>query len=291
LIKLLILFVEHPGELVLREEIAACLWDQPEAVDVANGINTAVNRLRAALGDDPAKPEYVETVVRLGYRFICEVELGEKPGPEPVSLATSSGGPAPAQDQAGEQNKSSAEGEESRQTRRGLSWWALSAVLTLMLVSVVLVSLRFVHRSKHLEPAAGPTFSGGAFRQVTFNEGADRVGTAAISHQGTKVAFSNRDGLSVRDLSSSVSQMLPTPAGLKITRIGWYPGDAQLVISGTSDSTGAAEVWLTQVDASAPRLLMENAEDAVPSLDGKRLAFIRRREVWIGGVFGEARES
>ena len=54
--ELLHLLVDRSGELVTREEIAARLWNQPESVDVTHGINTAINRLRTVLGDDPASP-------------------------------------------------------------------------------------------------------------------------------------------------------------------------------------------------------------------------------------------
>src|ERR1700722_10036135 len=74
LTELLRLLVERRGKLVTRDEIAAHLWTNPEMVDVMQGINTAVNRLRGALNDDPSKPRFIETVVGKGYRFIAEVE-------------------------------------------------------------------------------------------------------------------------------------------------------------------------------------------------------------------------
>jgi len=49
--KLLLLFVSRPGELVTREEIAATLWDHPDAVEVTPGINMAIKRLRTEIGD------------------------------------------------------------------------------------------------------------------------------------------------------------------------------------------------------------------------------------------------
>lgn len=72
-LRLLALFLSRPGELITRDEIAACLWKNSESVDQTSGINTALNHLRSCLGDDPAKPKYIETVIGAGYRFIAKV--------------------------------------------------------------------------------------------------------------------------------------------------------------------------------------------------------------------------
>lgn len=80
-LRLLLLFVTRSGDLVTREEIAACLWKNSETVDIVGGINTAMKQLRAQLGDDSASPKYIETVVGAGYRFIAtvtEVEVAER---------------------------------------------------------------------------------------------------------------------------------------------------------------------------------------------------------------------
>ena len=78
-IRLLLLLVNRRGELVSREEIAACLWTDAKTVDVITGINTAMNQLRSQLGDDPAAPKFIETVIGSGYRFIAKVSEIEAP--------------------------------------------------------------------------------------------------------------------------------------------------------------------------------------------------------------------
>jgi TolB-like protein/DNA-binding winged helix-turn-helix (wHTH) protein len=65
--------LRQPGELVTREALAANLWPD-SVVDFEAGLNTAVRKLRAALGDDAEAPKYVETVPRQGYRFIGPIE-------------------------------------------------------------------------------------------------------------------------------------------------------------------------------------------------------------------------
>jgi eukaryotic-like serine/threonine-protein kinase len=78
-IRLLLLLVTRRGELISRGEIASCLWTDTRTVDVITGINTAVNHLRTQLGDDPAAPKYIETVIGSGYRFIAKVSEIEVP--------------------------------------------------------------------------------------------------------------------------------------------------------------------------------------------------------------------
>ena len=63
--------LEHPGEVVTREELARRLWPNGTFVDFEHSLNAAVKRLRAALGDDADRPRFVETLPRRGYRFIA----------------------------------------------------------------------------------------------------------------------------------------------------------------------------------------------------------------------------
>ncbi|HKA54534.1 MAG TPA: winged helix-turn-helix domain-containing protein, partial [Candidatus Binatia bacterium] len=61
--------VENPGRLVTKEELLKAVW--PETYVSAGLLHTYVRDLRDVLGDDPATPRFIETVVRRGYRFIA----------------------------------------------------------------------------------------------------------------------------------------------------------------------------------------------------------------------------
>jgi TolB-like protein/Flp pilus assembly protein TadD len=63
--------LERPGELVTREELCQRLWTGNTFVDWDNGLNTALKKLRDALGDSAEKPRYIETFPKRGYRFIA----------------------------------------------------------------------------------------------------------------------------------------------------------------------------------------------------------------------------
>ena len=71
---LLALMLEHPGELLTRDELRDRLWPEGTFVDFEHGLNAAIKRLRAVLGDNPERPRFVETLHRRGYRFIAKVE-------------------------------------------------------------------------------------------------------------------------------------------------------------------------------------------------------------------------
>jgi anti-anti-sigma factor len=66
--------LEQPGRLVSRESLRQRLWPSDTFVDFDNGLNTALSKLREALGDTAEKPRYIETLERRGYRFVAPVE-------------------------------------------------------------------------------------------------------------------------------------------------------------------------------------------------------------------------
>src|ERR1700720_2880667 len=73
--KVLCMLVEHPGEVVTREDLRIRLWPAETFVDFDHGLNAAVKRLRDTLGDSADNPRFVETVARRGYRFIGTVDI------------------------------------------------------------------------------------------------------------------------------------------------------------------------------------------------------------------------
>lgn len=72
--QLLFMLLERPGEMLTREEISRQLWPDGTFVDYEHGVNSAVNRLREALGDKASNPRFIETLARRGYRFVAPVE-------------------------------------------------------------------------------------------------------------------------------------------------------------------------------------------------------------------------
>jgi TolB-like protein/DNA-binding winged helix-turn-helix (wHTH) protein/Flp pilus assembly protein TadD len=85
--ELLILLVEHRGRLLSRSQIAERLWAKDVFVDVETGVNIAISKVRQALRDSTEKPEFVETVVGKGYRFVAAVEVVSNVGAIPIAEA------------------------------------------------------------------------------------------------------------------------------------------------------------------------------------------------------------
>jgi DNA-binding winged helix-turn-helix (wHTH) protein len=86
----LALLLERPGEVVTREEFVKTLWPGDTFVDFDHSLNTAIKKLRQALGDDNKKPRFIETLPKRGYRFIGTVEKARMVStPAKASTATS----------------------------------------------------------------------------------------------------------------------------------------------------------------------------------------------------------
>lgn len=72
-LRVLSILTERPGGIVTREELRDQIWAKDTFVDFDQSLNKAVNRVREALNDDAARPQYVETVPRRGYRFVAPI--------------------------------------------------------------------------------------------------------------------------------------------------------------------------------------------------------------------------
>ena len=80
-LRVIIALLEHPGELVLREDLRKRLWPNDTVVEFENSINASIKKLRQVLGDQAENPRFIETLVRRGYRWKTEVEWVSPPEP------------------------------------------------------------------------------------------------------------------------------------------------------------------------------------------------------------------
>lgn len=74
-LQVLLILIEQHNKVVTREAIADRIWGKGVFLDVDNGINTAIRKIRRVLNDDPQRPRFVETIAGTGYRFIADLEL------------------------------------------------------------------------------------------------------------------------------------------------------------------------------------------------------------------------
>jgi TolB-like protein/DNA-binding winged helix-turn-helix (wHTH) protein/Flp pilus assembly protein TadD len=130
--QVLAMLVEHPGEVVTREELRKKLWPADTFVDFDHGLNKAINKLREALGDSAESPRFVETVARRGYRFLAEVTASDAASARDAELTH----PPPT----------AAVAALPRRLPTRLAWTASAAVLVLLATSLVTWSLRSENR-------------------------------------------------------------------------------------------------------------------------------------------------
>jgi len=128
--QVLVTLMEHPGEVVTREELQKKLWPADTFVDFDHGLNKAINKIRDALGDSAETPRFVETVSRRGYRFLAEVRAADatpEHGPERSIEAAS---------QAKERGPASLPEDLASHKRRAAPLaWAIP-ILVLLLISI-----------------------------------------------------------------------------------------------------------------------------------------------------------
>jgi cholera toxin transcriptional activator len=145
--QLLAVLLGHAGEMVTREQLQQRLWPSDTFVDFDHSLNTAVNKLREALGDSAGNPRFVQTVARRGYRFIAPVELSEDEAsgrPDPAGEAGPAEKPGAASGQGAAMHRELEIPMPKRGLTRGL--FALIQVMYLMFYLVALARLGEVHR-------------------------------------------------------------------------------------------------------------------------------------------------
>src|SRR5579871_82198 len=70
-LRVLGVLLEHPGEIVSREQLRTRIWDASTFVEFDQGLNYCIRQIRLALGDEASEPIYIETLPKQGYRFIA----------------------------------------------------------------------------------------------------------------------------------------------------------------------------------------------------------------------------
>jgi TolB-like protein/DNA-binding winged helix-turn-helix (wHTH) protein len=93
--QLLTVLLEHPGELITREELRKQVWPEDTFVEFDHALNTAVKKIRVALSDDAVTPRYIETIPKRGYRWIAPLHTASESSPTTLSTEPPSPVPGP----------------------------------------------------------------------------------------------------------------------------------------------------------------------------------------------------
>jgi Tol biopolymer transport system component len=198
------LLASRPGELVRREEIIQELWGDDINVDTENAINTAIRKIRQALGDDSSSPRFVQTISKRGYRFLAEPIRPAVPPPAPASTPTTTG---------------------SKTVRtKTVRWTLLTGIAALLVVGLVVWSIR--HSRKVLRvsnyiaithdglPKQGPLLSDGV--RIYFVSGSlNHRSISQISVNGGEAStlVSALQSPRLMDISSNGSELLAASFG------------------------------------------------------------------------------
>jgi TolB-like protein/DNA-binding winged helix-turn-helix (wHTH) protein/Flp pilus assembly protein TadD len=137
-LKLLEILLEHPGQVVTREELRNRLWPDESFGDFDQAVNIAIGKVRGALGDSADNPRFIETLPKRGYRFIADVSISES---EPPLVRPEAGLIEPAGPQVQEASLGPRERAQWLNARTAI-------VLALILILALLVVLQFRWRSR-----------------------------------------------------------------------------------------------------------------------------------------------
>jgi Tol biopolymer transport system component/DNA-binding winged helix-turn-helix (wHTH) protein len=318
--QILALLLERPREVVTRAELRERLWASHTIADFDNGLNIAIKRLRQALGDSAANPKMIETLPRVGYRFVHEVRLVQAQALPGAEARPSSRQPVPStpKEVNGPRTTLDAvDGGLGLPSRMGaVSEPATDSRNPSMPTSAPVprvaeaVRARRVHRQGQMSravllivasTAALLAFSalasnlwlgsphGIVERRLTENFSDLPVTAAAISPDGKYVAYADLTGVYVRLVDTDESRPLSVPRSFRVDRLAWFPGGTKLLASGRLAQKRQSSVWVTSAFGGTSFKLRDDAGDASPSPDGSQVAFVTGsgQELWMMGAQGD----
>jgi DNA-binding winged helix-turn-helix (wHTH) protein/Tol biopolymer transport system component len=260
--------LEVPGDLVSREELRKRLWPADTFVDFDHSLNTAIKRLRDALGDSADNPIFVETLSRRGYRFMAPLG-GVANG---NGYAATNNGAINNNGAAGTKT-SGAIAATGRWSARFV-WWGAAGLLAT--AGAVSAGWHAGHRTvRPLQPRE---------MRLTTNSPDAPVEGGTISPDGKILLYTDKIGLHVKDTTSGEIHDVNLPEEFKVTWATWYPDQSHVLVSGVPNAKERTSLWKLSLLGGAPQKLMDDGEMGRVSPDGKKVAFLRgehpRREVW-----------
>ena len=247
--QILAMLLERPGEIITRDEMRARLWPAETFVDFDHGLNSAIRRLRDALGDSAESPTFVETLGRRGYRFVAAVDgypakrLGIVATPEP---------------------------------RQSSSWrrWVTAGFVCTTAIAVIAWGLsRFpLQHTDVIE------------RKLTANSLENSVSSMAIAPDGEYLAYADNSGIYLKLVRTGETHPLPLPPDFSGRVDDWFPDGSRLLVS-RAEQPGKASLWSISVFGGPPRLIADDASGGSVSPDGTHIAF-RRGSLTYNGLWG-----
>ena len=286
-LQILRLLVEAEGQVVTREQVRSALWPEDTFVDFEHGVNTAVKKLRQALEDSAENPQYIETLPRVGYRFVVPVEwisgrVETHSLPNVVVMASPE--PVPHLVPVADPIKSRWKLKASAAIA-GVA--VVAGVVAILIGSDVQRQTRLadlLHRfgiAGRVVARPEPTQ-----RRLTANPGDTPLTSSAISPDGKYLAYSDSSGFYLRLVDSGETHRVPLPEGFAPAVESWFPDSVHLVVSWIKDpETPPPSLWMISIMGGTPRKLVDEGLWARVSPDAKQIAFEKGpwddEEIWL----------
>ena len=275
--RVLLLLIEHAGQVVTREEIQRCLWRDSTFVDFEHGINFSINQIRGALGDNAEHPRYVETLPRRGYRFIGTV--GQNPVPKQSGTSVRD-----RDERVPTQKRGWNSDAETVSAKR----WLFGLALVVFAAAIAGAAyLRF-----HRVSAVG----GIKQRRLSANPSSMPVDRAVISPDGKYLAYSDQSGIHLQLIGANETRTLEFPPGFSpkqasLSPTAWFPSGTRLLFN--TVLAGQRSMWVSSILGGAPIKLRDDGAGQSVSPDGFLIAFtanstmVGDREIWLMAPDGE----
>jgi DNA-binding winged helix-turn-helix (wHTH) protein/Tol biopolymer transport system component len=253
--RILAMLLERPGELITREEVRKQLWPDGTFVDFDEGLDTALKKLRYALGDSAQNPTLIETVPRRGYRFIAPVTNGELSLPSKNADLRSSPASSKSAANAGRKRK------------------YLSLISVAALVLVISMGLyRWKPRSRQFSAEK---------MEITRLTDTGNVTCVAISPDGRYVVHASRvgdkQGLWLRQVATRSDVQILPPEAMGFDGITFSPdGNYIYFVRELDDEPGVKYLYSMPALGGQVRLLVKGVDSPVSfSPNGDQFVYTR----------------
>jgi Tol biopolymer transport system component/DNA-binding winged helix-turn-helix (wHTH) protein len=316
--QVLALLLEKPGEVVTRDEFRQRLWSSDTFVDFDNGINIAIKSLRQALGDSAENPKFIETLPRVGYRFLPPVERGEaEPSPQAVEdnrpplrpvVSISQGlgesprrnavhavgasavaaapepyprkikDDSPALPAAEHVEMPPAAAADSQSGEPAHNWRRLAVLIACITTFALLAALLLIRLRS---PSPPPKVL--RLTQLTYTGRVEPY--IRILNDGARLYFLQRYGgkWSLMQVSVRGGDPVPLTTPFPFTNLfDISPDKTELLIGGSSEPVQEEPAWIMPVTGGPPRRLGDvAAHDAACSPDGRQIVYARADRLYL----------
>jgi Tol biopolymer transport system component/DNA-binding winged helix-turn-helix (wHTH) protein len=253
------MLLARPGEVVTREELRTALWPSDTFVDFDHGLNNAVNRIRVALNDGAEAPTYIETLPRVGYRFVGQIPTNTSGEPEAASAPTV----------ASEWTRDFAHFNRRR---------ALWVIAVLVVLAAAFLSWQW--------PEPAPVL--GNYKQITYD--GQRKGDG-LATDGQRVYFPAKtpEGYAIAQVSSNggAAVLLATSLGSDLRLLDLSPDGSELLVLPSSQDDSEEQLYAISVPDGAPRRISDvTATSAGWSPDGQYFVYVHGNALFTASRIG-----